>query len=290
MKLAYFSMSGITSGLKAKSMRKSSARCPVFRFEGSSIVCVPAGGRPRAGRVLVRYRTAAGEFVDTSLDRLDVDDVLTGRPVREFRSYKGRRHYSGWYWSATTSSLLAYESRLELARIMLADFDPAIARIATQPFQLITHVDGRVRRHVPDLLLQTKDGAMVVVDVKSADQLDDPAVSGVFAWTRAVLAARGWTFEAWSGSDARVLANVCFLAGYRRAHLIDMALAAAVLNAAAAQPTIGAIEQSMRSVAPTDAVRPVVLHLLWSGALVTDLVGPLGPDTPIQATRNRGSQ
>jgi hypothetical protein len=29
---------------------------------------------------------------------------------------------------------VAYESRLELARIMLADFDPAVTGLAAQPF------------------------------------------------------------------------------------------------------------------------------------------------------------
>jgi hypothetical protein len=39
-----------------------------------------------------------GQFADTTLDRLAVDDVIAGLPVREFRSDKGRQHYSGWYW------------------------------------------------------------------------------------------------------------------------------------------------------------------------------------------------
>jgi hypothetical protein len=64
--------------------------------------------------------------MDTTLDRLCADEVIAGLPVREFRWYKGRRHYSGWYWCATGQRLVAYESRLELARIMLADFDPAV--------------------------------------------------------------------------------------------------------------------------------------------------------------------
>jgi hypothetical protein len=34
------------------------------------------------------------------------------------------------------ATLVAYESRLELARIMLADFDPAVTAIAAQPFRL----------------------------------------------------------------------------------------------------------------------------------------------------------
>jgi hypothetical protein len=39
----------------------------------------------------------------------------------------------GWYWSATTSGHIVFESRLELARLLLADFDPNVVAIATQP-------------------------------------------------------------------------------------------------------------------------------------------------------------
>jgi len=65
-----------------------------------------------------------------------VDDLVAGLPVREFRWYRGKRHYSGWYWSSTMGGLVAYESRLELALVMLADQDRDVVAIAAQPFQL----------------------------------------------------------------------------------------------------------------------------------------------------------
>jgi hypothetical protein len=124
----------------------------------------------------VRYRRDDGQVADSTLDRLAVDDVIAGRPVREFRSYKGRLHYSGWYWSSSMSRLLAYESRLELARIMLADFDPVVTGIAAQPF-LLAGADGtRIRRHVPDLLLLSADGGVTVADVKAPSRMSDPGV------------------------------------------------------------------------------------------------------------------
>jgi hypothetical protein len=46
-----------------------------------------------------------------------------------------------------------HESRLELARLLLADFDPLVRRIYAQPFRLIAEVEGRMRYHVPDYLL-----------------------------------------------------------------------------------------------------------------------------------------
>ena len=144
-------------------------------------------------------------------------EVMAGLPVREFRWYKGRRHYSGWYWSATGRRLVAYESRLELARIMLADFDPAVTAVAAQPFRLTGRDGSRVRRHVPDVLLAGADGGVTVVDVKAPGKRADPEVRAVMEWTRQVAALRGWAFEEWYGAPPRLLENVCFLAGYRAA-------------------------------------------------------------------------
>ncbi|MDT3440880.1 MULTISPECIES: hypothetical protein [unclassified Pseudofrankia] len=49
----------------------------------------------RTRRMRVRYRTDDGAVVDTTLDRLTVDEVAGGLQVREFRWRKGQRHYSG---------------------------------------------------------------------------------------------------------------------------------------------------------------------------------------------------
>jgi hypothetical protein len=105
---------------------------------------------------------------DTTLDRLRTDGVIAGLPVREFRWHKGRRHYSGWYWCATGQRLVVYENRLELARIMLADFDPAVTTITAQPFRLSGRDGSRVRYHVPDVLLAGADGGVTVVDVNTS--------------------------------------------------------------------------------------------------------------------------
>jgi len=68
-----------------------------------------------AEHVAVRYRSGTGMEVESTLDRVVVDEVVGGLPVREFRWYKGRRHYSGWYWSSKTRRMVVYESRLELS-------------------------------------------------------------------------------------------------------------------------------------------------------------------------------
>jgi len=94
--------------------------------------------------------------------------VLAGLPVREFRWYNGRRHYSGWYWFATTGRLVAYESRPELARIMLADFDLRMTAIAVQPFRPAGPDGAGTRRHVPDILLADVSGGVTVVEADTS--------------------------------------------------------------------------------------------------------------------------
>jgi hypothetical protein len=160
-------------------------------------------------------------------------------------------------------SLVAYESRLELARIMLADFDPGVTVIASQPFRLIAADGSRIRSHVPDILLLTSDGGATVVDVKSPAKREDPDVRAVMEWTRRTVGLRGWGFEDWYGAPPRLLGNVRFLAGYRRRTVIDESLIPAVLRAAVGGTAITDLERAVPEADPV-LVRPVVLHLLWT--------------------------
>lgn len=229
----------------------------------------------------IRYRREDGEFVDSTLDRVRVDALFGAVPVREFRSYKGRKHYSGWYWSLTTGGMVAYESRLELARILLADFDPDVRGIAAQPFQMVEQTTSKPRRHVPDLLLLHADHTVTVVDVKPAHRLEDPVVSGVFGWAGELVRLRGWRFEVWSETDPVVLENVRFLAGYRRPAVVDESLLEPLAQLAAAHGTIGGVEKAAEGLAPFGRVRPALLHLVWSGVATADLSRPLGAGTAI---------
>ena len=236
----------------------------------------------RLASVGVRYKSTDGDYVDTVLGRAPLPELLAAQPVREFRWYKGRTFYSGWYWSATTGAHVIYESRLELARILLADFDPEVCGIVAQPFQLRETVGERVRRHVPDLLVSHRNGDVTVVDVKPGRRLADPVVRSVFDWTRELVEMRGWRFEEWSGADPIMLANVRFLAGYRRPFTVAAELCAPVLDLVDGQLSIGGVEHAAVSFAMPELVRPVLLHLLWSGRLTTDLSSPLGAASPIR--------
>jgi hypothetical protein len=179
---------------------------------------------------------------------------------------------------------VAYESRLELARLLFADRDRAVEVIYAQPFLLTATVSGRVRRHVPDFLLVGADGGLLVVDVKPRARLGKPQVADVLAWAGEVIRARGWGFEVWSEPDPLLLANVRFLAGYRRPDLFDPVVLEAVRSATAEPVSIQAVESILSPRWPTAVVRPHVLHLLWSGRLGTDLGGQLGGTSLVRWT------
>jgi hypothetical protein len=140
------------------------------------------------------YRDADGRERTVTLEGVRTQVLTAACSWRTFRSYRGQPFYSGMYWSATMRAHVVYESRLELARLLLADFDPKVRTIVAQPFQLSMRIDGRRRRHVPDLLLQDGTGVATVVDIKPAGLLTDPTVADTLAWAGELIHARGWRF------------------------------------------------------------------------------------------------
>src|SRR6266702_3261485 len=149
------------------------------------------GGAMSAELATVSFRTESGVAEGESWTVVDGGVLSNTVPWRTFRWYKGQRHYSGVYWSATMRDHVVYESRLELSRLIFADFDSAAQRILAQPFLLKAQVDGKIRKHIPDYFLVTVHGP-VVVDVKPEHLLTKPTVAYTFAWSRRAVSRRGW--------------------------------------------------------------------------------------------------
>ena len=162
------------------------------------------------------YLTEEGSSVTTTVGAVNETRLSKGLPVRSPISYARQRHYPGLFWSATTGGHVPYESRLELDRLWVADFDSRVVWISGQPMWLSGRDGEVVRRHVPDFLLTGSDGRLTVVDVKPAEFVSRPKVAAVFAWTRQVCDAAGWRYEVWSGDDPRRLANIKALGASRR--------------------------------------------------------------------------
>lgn len=222
--------------------------------------------------ITLRYCTAAGDEVETPLDLARPDAIVGGLPIRTPPSYPGRTSYPGFFWSATTGRVHVYESLLELDRLWLADFDPAVCSLTTQPFQAIGSDGDVVRSHVPDLMLMSPDHRVTVVDVKPSVFLDLPKVKAQFDWTRRWCDERGWGYEVFSGADPHVLRNIKFLAVGRRPDRLSAEALARARHVVRDGLTWGAAT----SVDGRDSSMQVALAaLVWSGHVTIELSRPL---------------
>ena len=174
-------------------------------------------------------------------------------------------------------SHVGYESRLELSCLLLEDFDPSVTWIMSQPFRLTAARGAAAGRHVPDFLLERRDGAICVVDVKPAHRLASAEVAESLDWCRQLMEGRGWEYRVESEPDPVTLANVRFLSGYRRSFLFPRSEVEDARSSVDGRMPLGqAVRALERDAGGAARARALVLHLLWLQALVTDLSAPLG--------------
>lgn len=246
--------------------------CGPLRYRGC-LMAVDLDPRPTSVVTRVRRRADGVEATAVWDEIAPAELIDAAIPWRRFRWYHGQRHYSGAYWSSTERALVIYESRLELARLLLADFDRSVHRILAQPFLLEADVAGARRRHVPDYLLLRDDGP-IVVDVKPARLLTKPEVAFTFAWTRLVVESRGWRYQIASEPAEPELSSIRFLAGYRRDWLFDEGVLADLRSLDLHGTTLGEAVRCLPD-QPEAVVRSAVLHLLWRQHFMIDLSKPL---------------
>jgi hypothetical protein len=237
---------------------------------------VSGGGRTADATVSVRNKETLAEY-STDWGLATTDLLSQAMPWRTFRWHRGQKHYSGTYWSSTEAAHVIYESRLELARLLYADFDVAVRRIVAQPFLLKATVDRRVRRHVPDFLLIDEQGP-VVVDVKPLARLSNPKVSFTLDWTRKLVAGHGWRYEVWSEPAATELGNIRFLAGFRNRRCFDDKFVESIRQHELVGRTLGEA-LSVDFGRPPALVRSAVFHLVWNHYLTVDVTEPLTRST-----------
>ncbi|PYC87577.1 hypothetical protein C7C46_04080 [Streptomyces tateyamensis] len=235
------------------------------------------GGEPIAW---VRYED--GGVLAHDVARLRLQDFHQSEPWRKVRSRHGDKHFSGAYASTTMGKLVVHESRLELARLLLADFDPLVHHIYAQPFRLVARVGGRPRHHVPDYLLVSTTGAARLVNVKPAERLTDPKIAEALAWPGEIAERRGWEYEIWSGVDVVVLENVRFLAGYRRPGVVPQEDVDRAWVGVRDGERLAEAELRLAAGRPRYEARPPLLALLWSGKLTTDLTRPLSGESVLR--------
>jgi hypothetical protein len=233
----------------------------------------------KASTASVSYRRADDRSeVAREWTAAGIDELANAAPWRTFRWHRGQKHYSGTYWSSTVGGHVIYESQLELARLLFADFDVSVRQIVAQPFLLRALVDCKIRKHIPDYLLITDTGPLLV-DVKPARRL--AKVAFTFEWTRELVEARCWRYEVATEPIAVELENVRFLAGYRRNWLFRPQLLAQLREKNLDRSPLGDALKCLPG-EPIHHVKSAVLHLLWRQELLIDLSKPLNGRTELR--------
>ncbi|SCL59741.1 hypothetical protein GA0070606_3153 [Micromonospora citrea] len=230
---------------------------------------VPGLGGPLTAEFEVGYVGAEGSEVRTSLiDSAGVPFELV-KPVRGFPSYKRQRNFPGLWWSSTTGAHVGYESWLERDHLMLLDFAPAVAGIASQPFWLFWNdeASGRRRSHAPDYFARLADGRGLVVDCRPVDRIK-PRDAAAFAVTGRACELVGWEYRLVGAPELVMVRNVRWLAGYRHPRYRLPAVGAA-LREVFAEPA--PLMDGAGAAGEPIAVLPVLFHLLWCGELACDL-------------------
>lgn len=229
-------------------------------------------GVPVSGSV----RFTDGSTREMPLAELTATQVLSAVPWRAVRSHRGQHHLPGLYWSATTGGHVVYESRLELARLLLADFDPDVVRIVAQPL-LVREAD---RRHVPDFLLRRADGSVLIVNVNPRPT----------AWTTRKLRmpwrGRGGCSPSVVGRCGAARTRSCWRTcgswpGYQRAALLELPPGVEGILRTYSVVTIAGAQAALRDAGVAEP-RAVVLHLLWRRGLRADLERPLTAETELE--------
>lgn len=209
--------------------------------------------------------------------------LFRASPWRTFRWYFGQRHYSGTYWSTTERDHVIYESRLELANLILADFDATVHHIVAQPFRLSADVDGQKRSHILDYLWDTTGGP-IVVDVVRLKKMTNSRIVRLCAWTKDIVESLGWSYSVLNEPIAARIANVRFLAGYRREWMINQEVLADIRcrRADLIGMSIGAAEELVRGY-PRALVRSALLSMLWHREFEVNLDVRLRRSTVLEA-------
>lgn len=227
---------------------------------------MPCRNDPRFREAVTRiaYRDECGRAQEVSLDRAARLPFERSTPIREPRSYKGKRGMVGRAHFATSGRSVVVDSRIELDHVRWCDFDPLVEDLAAQPFRIVA--DGWT--HVPDFFERLADGSARVCDVKPIGQQEDEANRLVFEKTKDICDALDWAYSVEGELPEPLRTNLRLLAGFRRRPFDPGGLLNAIVEACEEERTIAELD----SLHPVRAlVRPAILHLIWSHVLTCDI-------------------
>lgn len=233
---------------------------------------------------------------DAGVRNLAVDDYLATLPVegasaaRRFYAWPGKRNYEGRWWFASTGRHIAHESLLEAGYLMVADHDPQVVAVASQPLIFLWPCDAPgAKWHVPDYFVRLADGTGRLIDVRAPEHVDKAAEQ--FVLTRGACRAIGWDYQVFTGLPEPYASNLRWLSGYRHPrHSPSPETEAVVVEAFTPATSLAAgLRRAGRLLGGNgmSVVGGNVLHMLYHHALRADLDVALSMDSHIEAVGPR---
>lgn len=217
----------------------------------------PAEWLFRVDRAVVRWDWANG-----------VPPIRRLSPRRLPRATALASHSPTHVYSYTVGGHMLVESGLERELVEELDGDPNVVWMVTQPVELHFRHDRRLRRHVPDLLVETSDGLTVW------DARPEPRQSARFLevaqWTRRSCHEVGWGYQIFSGHTPQRRVNALWLSAYRRPPVVIEAYATVIRDGLqdGSITTVGDVAERDTGYGQLLAA---MYHLLWSHRLTCDL-------------------
>ncbi|WP_213815512.1 TnsA-like heteromeric transposase endonuclease subunit [Glaciihabitans sp. dw_435] len=199
-------------------------------------------------------------------------------PVRQFPSWRGKRNYSGSYWSSTNNSHVEFESFYERTALMQFDRDSSVVAISSQPMWIVWPSGSEPRSHAPDFFLRHANGDGEVIDVRPEKRIDDVAVRS-FDATRRMCELAGLRYRVVSDLDATLDQNLRLLSRYRDRRWAPPLEALDQLMTLAGQTlALRALIQALSRNVQESPAAGWVYSMIWAGTVNVDLRKPLGLD------------
>lgn len=234
--------------------------------------------RTDAEKTTVRAWFSADGRTTYSRDLMDiaVEDFVLGHPTRDYSRRQSQRHKPVAVWTHTTHGHVHCESRLEREFVLLADFDPRVAHISAQPFTALWPNGFPLKKHTPDFGVLSPGLPALAVDVKTPAAAAKPANIARHALIRETLAAAGIIHIVWTGLPETVTSNLSSFSKARPDPHLALTYELELLRYWHPNVTVQELVRNAEQFSALD--RPlalqVVRHLLWTGALRTDLNNP----------------
>lgn len=115
--------------------------------------------------------------------------------------------------------MIHWESQLERDAVYLFEFSPGVAAFREQPLTTYYTLDGKTRRYTPDFEIISGTGEAVLIEIKPAAKLRDPAESHRFSRIKDHFASHGRAFRILTDREIRqpvLLDNLRLLMRSRR--------------------------------------------------------------------------